>query len=169
MTRNSENRNNLYLLRGDIVTIGSRIELLRDRLWDCLPNEPGAAEICPTCSRPAHRKWDRVEHAIEKLDLGEDVDHHMRTLLAYNEPRNLAAHSQYLMATVGSDTQVIRWNDQKNESEIVTGESLEDEVEICRNALSALQEIIEYLMEADGTIFARMDNLTNVVMRDAAI
>lgn len=147
----------VYRLRGETVSIGGMVELLIAIL---------ANRFARSKKRKPRAQWKDLKGYIKSAGLTQDVREEVGRVNDCFQPRNLAAHAGVIIGGVAETTQIVRLDRDKRDLrvDLVTLESLQEEVAAARAGYDAIRAIGRALHEHQPEVLADMDDLTRAML-----
>lgn len=142
----------VHRLRGETVSIGGMVEWIIATL---------ASRFAQSKKKSPRAQWNDLKRHIKSTGLKEDLRPDLGSVNDYFQPRNLAAHAGIVMTGVGEATQIFRLYRAKRDLrvDLVTLESLQEEVATARAGYDAIRAIGRALDDDDPTVLADMNDL----------
>jgi hypothetical protein len=166
---NDQVRADLYALRGEIVSVGSRIEWIIDSL---------ARGFANATHNDASRQWDDVKAEVVGRNLNAGLQPQLADIAQYFKPRALAAHSTTVITSVAEGTPdgTTQWGHQQilrlfrdatgPRAEQVTIDDLRGELSIVKEAHQAIRVVGRALDDDDPTVLANVSHLAKSLVLD---
>lgn len=149
----------VYRLRGETVSIGGMVEWIIATL---------AGRFTQSKKKNPKGQWNDLKRHIESTGLKEGTRAELGSVNDYFEPRNLAAHAGVIIIGVAEATQIFRFYRAKGDLrlDLVTLESLQEEVAIARAGYEAIRAIGRTLDDHQPEVLADMNDLAKAMLID---
>lgn len=144
----------LYLLRGEAVSIAGQVEWCIARL---------AAAFAGCTETDTGRQWEAVKKSLQRRGLQSALQRELAAVKGYFDPRNLAAHAAFVITEtpgVHGSVQLFRLAGKHNQATVeeVTLDILGAERDRLRGAFAAVQTIGRALDDNDPDALAKWNS-----------
>ena len=150
-------KDQMYRLRGEIVSIGGTVDWIVHRL----------ADVYAGSSQPStKRRWDELKGHLKERGLTGSLQDELQAVALYFRARELAAHAATIIAQVGESTQVFRlyYDRSSHEVELITLDDLKEESLQARRGYEALQAIGRALDDDEPGVLLGMGSLPKAML-----
>jgi len=147
----------IYRLRGETVSIGGMVEWIIATI---------AGRFAQSKKKNPKAQWNDLKRHITSIGLRKHLQAELGSVNDYFKPRNLAAHAGILITGVAGTTQIFRFYRDKADLrvDLVTLESMQEEVAIARAGYEAIRAIGRTLDDRQPEALADMNDLTKAML-----